>query len=73
MEKAELLLIEKHIPRNEELKRHVEKHRRLEEALVEFNRRRYLGPEEQVEKKNLQKRKLREKEQIFRILEKYPD
>ena len=68
-----MLLIEKHIHRNEELKRHVENHRRLEEALVEFNRRRYLGPEEQVEKKNLQKRKLREKEQIFRILEKYPD
>ena len=72
MEKAELLLIEKYIHRDEELKRHVENHRRLEEALVEFNRRRYLGPEEQVEKKNLQKRKLREKEQILRILEKYP-
>jgi uncharacterized protein YdcH (DUF465 family) len=31
-----------------------------------------LTPEEQVERKNLQKRKLREKEKILRILEKYP-
>ncbi len=71
MEKAELLLIEKYIHRDEELKRHVENHRRLEGELAEFNRRRHLGPEAQVEKKNLQKRKLREKEQILRILEKY--
>lgn len=71
MEKAELLLIEKYIHRDEELKRHVENHRRLEGELSEFNRRRHLGPEAQVEKKNLQKRKLREKEQILRILEKY--
>ncbi len=71
MEKAESLLIEKHIHRDEELKRHVENHRRLETALAEFNRRRYLSPEEQIEKKNIQKRKLREKEQILRILENY--
>lgn len=72
MEKAELLLIEKYIHQDEELKRHVENHGRFEGTLAEFNRRRYLRPEEQVEKKNLQKMKLREKEQILRILEKYP-
>ena len=72
MEKAELLLIEKYIHQDEELKQHVEEHKRLEGALEEFNRRRYLTPEEQVERKNLQKRKLREKEKILRILEKYP-
>jgi len=36
-----------------------------------LNRRRYLTPEEQIERKNLQKRKLREKEKIIRILDKY--
>jgi hypothetical protein len=72
MEKAELLLIEKYIHQDEELKQHVEEHKRLEVSLGEFNRRRYLTPEEQVERKNLQKRKLREKEKILRILEKYP-
>jgi plasmid stabilization system protein ParE len=72
MEKAELLLIEKYIHRDEGLKQHVEEHKRLEGALEELNRRRYLTPEEQVERKNLQKRKLREKEKILRILEKHP-
>jgi uncharacterized protein len=72
MEKAELLLIGKYIHQDEELKQHVEAHKRLEEALEEFNQRRYLTPEEQVERKNLQKRKLREKEKILRVLEKYP-
>jgi hypothetical protein len=72
MEKAELLLIEKYIHQDEELKQHVEEHKRFEGVLGEFNRRRYLTPEEQVERKNLQKRKLREKEKILRILEKYP-
>jgi hypothetical protein len=33
--------------------------------------RRYLTPEEQIERKNLQKHKLREKEKIIRILDKY--
>jgi hypothetical protein len=72
MEKAELLLIEKYIHQDDELRQRVENHRQLERALAEFNRRRYLGAEEQVEKKNLKKRKLLEKEKILRILEKYP-
>ena len=71
MEKAELLLIEKYIHRDEELKRRVDEHQRLERVLEEFKERRYWTPEEQVAKKNLKKRKLREKEEILRILEKY--
>jgi len=71
MDKAEILLIEKYIHQDEELKRHVHEHRKLEEVLEEFNRRRYLTPEEQAERKNLQKRKLREKEKIIGILDKY--
>jgi uncharacterized protein len=71
MEKAELLSIEKYIHQDAELKQHVEEHRKLEEMLGEFNRRRHLTPDEQVERKNLQKRKLREKEKILGILDKY--
>jgi hypothetical protein len=71
MDRAEILLIEKHIHQDEELKRHVHEHRKLEGILEEFNRRRYLTPEEQADRKNLQKRKLREKENIIRILDNY--
>lgn len=71
MDRTEILLIEKYIDQDEELKRHVDEHRKLEEILEEFNRRRYLTPEEQTDRKNLQKRKLREKEKILRILDHY--
>lgn len=71
MDKNEVLLVEKYILRDDELKRHVDEHRRLEAALEEFNQRRYLTPEAQTERKNLQKQKLREKERIIRILDKY--
>jgi hypothetical protein len=71
MDRAEMLLIEKYIHQDEELKRYVTEHRKLEEVLAEFNRRRHLTPGEQVEQKNTQKRKLREKEKIIRILDKY--
>lgn len=71
MDKAEVLLIEKYIRQDAELQQHVEEHKRLEALLEEFNQRRYLTPEEQVERKNLQKRKLREKEKIIMILDKY--
>ncbi len=71
MDKAEILLIEKYVQQDAELQQHVEEHRRLEGVLEEFNERRYLTPEGQVERKNLQKRKLREKEKIIMILDKY--
>jgi uncharacterized protein YdcH (DUF465 family) len=71
MEKADELLIKQYIHQDEELRRYVENHEKLEEDLENFNKRIYLTAEEEMEKKNLQKRKLRGKEQIFRILAKY--
>jgi uncharacterized protein len=71
MDRAEVLLIEKYIHQDAELKQHVEEHKRLEGLLEELNQRRFLIPEEQIERKNLQKRKLREKEKIIMILDKY--
>ena len=71
MEEADEILICKHIDRDEELKRYVEDHRMLEADLERYNSRIYLTPEEEVEKKTLQKKKLLGKEKIYRILAKY--
>jgi uncharacterized protein YdcH (DUF465 family) len=71
MEEADEILIGKYIDRDEELKRYVEDHRTLEADLERYNSRIYLTPEEEVEKKTLQKKKLLGKEKIYRILAKY--
>lgn len=71
MEEADELLIKRYIHQDEELRKYVEDHERLEADLENFNKRIYLTAEEEIEKKNLQKRKLRGKEQIFRILARY--
>ena len=44
-----------------------EEHRALEAKLDQFNKRVYLSAEEQVEKKDIQKLKLRTKDQIFAL------
>ena len=71
MEKADELLIKKYIHQDEELRGYVENHEKIEEDIEKYNKRIYLTAEEEMEKKNLQKRKLRGKEQIYRILAKY--
>lgn len=71
MEEADKLLIRKYIQQDEELKKYIEDHAKLEADLEDFNKRIHLSSEEEIEKKNLQKRKLRGKEQIYRILTKY--
>jgi hypothetical protein len=49
----------------------VEAHRKLETALEDFNKRIYLTPQEEIEKKKLQKLKLVSKDRIYAILAKY--
>lgn len=71
MEKEDELLISKHIKNDDELRKYVEDHKRLEKELVQFNKRVYLTPEEEMEKKKLQKRKLLGKDRIHEILSKY--
>ena len=71
MEEAEEILIRRYIDQDEELRRYVEDHKKLETDLEAYNRRIYLTPEEELQKKNLQKRKLLGKEKIFQILAKY--
>ncbi len=71
MERTDEMLIERYIQQDGELKQHVEDHRKLEAALEDFNRRIYLTPQEEVEKKKLQKLKLVSKDRIYAILAKY--
>lgn len=71
MEKREEQLIERYICEDEKLRYYVEEHERFEAALAELNSKVYLTPQEEVEKKNLQKKKLLGKERILEILSKY--
>jgi hypothetical protein len=71
MEKPEELLIAKYIHQDDELRKSVEEHRNFEATLEDFNKRLYLTPAEEMEKKKLQKLKLLSKDKIFQILTKY--
>jgi uncharacterized protein len=71
MEKRDLELIQKVIHSDPELKRHVEEHEELERKLDEFNRRLYLSPDEEIERKRLQKKKLAGRDRIEAILAKH--
>ncbi len=64
-------LIAKYAAQDEELRKLVEEHRRLDQELEEFHKRPYLTAEEEVEKKKIQVRKLALKDQIMAIVEKY--
>ena len=71
MEKPEELLIAKYIHQDDDLRKSVEEHRKFETALGDFNKRLYLTPAEEMEKKKLQKMKLLSKDKIYQILNKY--
>ncbi len=71
MERTDEMFIERLIQQDGELRKHVDDHRKLEAALEDFNKRIYLTPEEQIEKKKLQKMKLASKDRIYSILSKY--
>ena len=53
---------------NPEFKNLVHEHRMLDEQLKEFDRKVYLTPDEEMERKRLQKLKLAKKDQIARML-----
>ncbi len=56
---------------NEEFRKLGEEHRSLEEMLSEFNERRYLSPDEEMEKKRIQKLKLLKKDRMAQMLREY--
>jgi hypothetical protein len=70
MEKTDIDLIEQWKDKEPDLKRLWEEHLEFEEQLDTFNKRVYLSPTEQLERKTLQKKKLQGRDQIERILAK---
>jgi uncharacterized protein YdcH (DUF465 family) len=68
MEKHEEELIRSLIDQDDELKRYYEEHLELERQLEAFQHKHYLTPEEDLEKKRLQKIKLAGKDRIMEIL-----
>jgi uncharacterized protein len=68
MEKADLELIEQWRERDAELKKLWEEHLEYEDQLASFNKRVYLSPTEELERKTLQKKKLQGRDQLERIL-----
>lgn len=71
MENHDRELIQKLIPSNPDLKRYMEEHAEFERQLAELNRRLYLTPEEEVERKRIQKLKLSGRDKIEAILSQY--
>jgi uncharacterized protein YdcH (DUF465 family) len=56
------------IEKNPDFKNLVQEHRMLDDKLKELDRKVYLTPDEEMERKRLQKLKLAKKDQIARIL-----
>lgn len=71
MEKKDEELIHSLLDHDPELRSFYEEHLALERELAAFNRRLYLTPGQELEKKQLQKRKLSGKDKIMEILERH--
>lgn len=71
MEKKDEELIQALVSQDAELKQYYDEHLALERQLAELNRKLYLTPEQEIEKKQLQKRKLHGKDRIMEILDKH--
>ncbi len=71
MEEKDEALIQTLFEREPELRRYYEEHVDLERRLGAFQQKHYLTPEEEMEKKRLQKLKLAGKDRIMEILSRY--
>jgi len=71
MEMKDIELIKSLIDQDSELKRYYDEHLELEQQLDALNRRLYLTPEQELERKQIQKRKLHGKDRIMEILDKH--
>ncbi len=68
VEVKEEVLVEKLRVENSEFKRWEQEHRQLENTLMNFEAHRYLTPEEEVERKRIQKLKLAAKDRMMEII-----
>ncbi len=71
MESRDLKLIEQHISENEVLAALYKEHIDFEKQLEKFDNKPYLTPAEEMERKNLQKLKLKGRDRIENILQEY--
>ena len=71
MEEKDEALIQTLFEREPELRRYYEEHGDLERRLGAFQQKLYLTPEEEMEKKRLQKLKLAGKDRMMEILSRY--
>ncbi|QPJ62796.1 MAG: DUF465 domain-containing protein [Candidatus Nitronauta litoralis] len=67
----ELGLLEKIKGENLEFKELYEEHTKLKNRVEELNGMKFLSPEQEVEKKTIQKQKLKTKDRLGEILEQY--
>jgi uncharacterized protein YdcH (DUF465 family) len=56
---------------NEEFRKLTEEHRSLDSLLSEIDSKRYLTPEEEIERKNIQKQKLFKKDRMAELVREY--
>ncbi|RMD96625.1 MAG: DUF465 domain-containing protein [Deltaproteobacteria bacterium] len=71
MEKYDLMLIEKLIPKDQELRKYYEEHLHFKELIHQLDQKPYLTPREEMRRKELKKRKLAGKDKIEAILSQY--
>lgn len=71
MEKHDEELIKSLVDRDAELKRYYEEHLDLERQLATLQHKHFLTPEEELERKRIQKVKLAGKDRIMEILGRY--
>jgi hypothetical protein len=64
-------LVERVKRENEEFRRLLEEHRALDRKVEEFSKRRFLTPEQEVERQRLKKEKLQKKDKLVAILREY--
>ncbi len=68
VEVKEEVLVEKLRVENSEFQKWEQEHRQLENTLTSFETHRYLSPEEEVERKRIQKLKLAAKDRMMEII-----
>lgn len=68
VEVKEEVLVEKLRVENSEFQKWEQEHRQLENTLMSFEAHRYLSPEEEVERKRIQKLKLAAKDRMMEIV-----
>ncbi len=64
-------LLEKIQNENNEFKKLYEKHAQLKHRVEELNHMKFLSPEQEVEKKTIQKQKLKNKDRMTEIIDQY--